>query len=154
MSFPSSCFHLLSLTFISSCSVIFLFVLVLWSHPCTFPRNHLICLLIVAFQDSLATHTTPASTSPYQPAVLQPSTEPSPQVSQPYWISLRLPDPPLIGCCIVLEVDWRTATSLGTAPIHILLQLWRRTHSEHRESVQGDATNRKSQNLGGKKCVF
>ncbi|MEQ2166860.1 hypothetical protein GOODEAATRI_032699, partial [Goodea atripinnis] len=30
--------------------------------------------------DYPATHTTPASTSPYQPAVLQPSTEPSPQV--------------------------------------------------------------------------
>ncbi|XP_029909080.1 secretory carrier-associated membrane protein 2 [Myripristis murdjan] len=31
--------------------------------------------------DSLATHTTPAATSPYQPAVLQPSTEPSPQAT-------------------------------------------------------------------------
>ncbi|XP_070686807.1 secretory carrier-associated membrane protein 2 [Pempheris klunzingeri] len=31
--------------------------------------------------DSLATHTTPASTIPYQPAVLQPSTEPSPQAT-------------------------------------------------------------------------
>ncbi|KAF3688517.1 Secretory carrier-associated membrane protein 2 [Channa argus] len=31
--------------------------------------------------DSLASHTTPASTSPYQPAVLQPSTEPSPQAT-------------------------------------------------------------------------
>ncbi|XP_047236644.1 secretory carrier-associated membrane protein 2 [Girardinichthys multiradiatus] len=31
--------------------------------------------------DYPATHTTPASTSPYQPAVLQPSTEPSPQAS-------------------------------------------------------------------------
>ncbi|XP_018531362.1 secretory carrier-associated membrane protein 2 [Lates calcarifer] len=31
--------------------------------------------------DGLATHTTPASTSPYQPAVLQPSTEPSPQAT-------------------------------------------------------------------------
>ncbi|KAI3370621.1 hypothetical protein L3Q82_007184 [Scortum barcoo] len=29
----------------------------------------------------LAAHTTPASTSPYQPAVLQPSTEPSPQAT-------------------------------------------------------------------------
>ncbi|XP_008309844.1 secretory carrier-associated membrane protein 2 [Cynoglossus semilaevis] len=29
----------------------------------------------------LATHTTPASTTPYQPAVLQPSTEPSPQAT-------------------------------------------------------------------------
>ncbi|XP_039990195.1 secretory carrier-associated membrane protein 2 [Xiphias gladius] len=29
----------------------------------------------------LATHTAPASTSPYQPAVLQPSTEPSPQAT-------------------------------------------------------------------------
>nr|XP_046250399.1 secretory carrier-associated membrane protein 2 [Scatophagus argus] len=31
--------------------------------------------------DGLAVHTTPASTSPYQPAVLQPSTEPSPQAT-------------------------------------------------------------------------
>ncbi|XP_017288393.1 secretory carrier-associated membrane protein 2 [Kryptolebias marmoratus] len=31
--------------------------------------------------DGLATQTTPASTSPYQPAVLQPSTEPSPQAT-------------------------------------------------------------------------
>ncbi|KAM4619035.1 secretory carrier-associated membrane protein 2 [Polymixia lowei] len=31
--------------------------------------------------DSLASHTTPASTTPYQPAVLQPSTEPSPQAT-------------------------------------------------------------------------
>ncbi|XP_071348409.1 secretory carrier-associated membrane protein 2 [Trachinotus anak] len=31
--------------------------------------------------DGLATHTIPASTSPYQPAVLQPSTEPSPQAT-------------------------------------------------------------------------
>ncbi|XP_070829010.1 secretory carrier-associated membrane protein 2 [Chaetodon trifascialis] len=31
--------------------------------------------------DGLATHTTPASPSPYQPAVLQPSTEPSPQAT-------------------------------------------------------------------------
>ncbi|KAM9377928.1 secretory carrier-associated membrane protein 2 isoform 1-T1 [Pholidichthys leucotaenia] len=31
--------------------------------------------------DGLATHTTPATTSPYQPAVLQPSTEPSPQAT-------------------------------------------------------------------------
>ncbi|CAN9498830.1 unnamed protein product [Ophioblennius macclurei] len=31
--------------------------------------------------DGLATHTTPASTFPSQPAVLQPSTEPSPQVT-------------------------------------------------------------------------
>ncbi|XP_034390233.1 secretory carrier-associated membrane protein 2 [Cyclopterus lumpus] len=31
--------------------------------------------------DSLATHTTPASTSHYQPAVLQPSTDPSPQAT-------------------------------------------------------------------------
>ncbi|XP_035013135.1 secretory carrier-associated membrane protein 2 isoform X1 [Hippoglossus stenolepis] len=30
--------------------------------------------------DGLASNTTPAATSPYQPAVLQPSTEPSPQV--------------------------------------------------------------------------
>ncbi|KAE8296785.1 Secretory carrier-associated membrane protein 2 [Larimichthys crocea] len=31
--------------------------------------------------DGLAAHTTPATTSPYQPAVLQPSTEPSPQAT-------------------------------------------------------------------------
>ncbi|XP_028286231.1 secretory carrier-associated membrane protein 2 [Parambassis ranga] len=31
--------------------------------------------------DGLAAHTTPASTSPYQPAVLQPSTEPSPKAT-------------------------------------------------------------------------
>ncbi|KAG8012297.1 Secretory carrier-associated membrane protein 2, partial [Nibea albiflora] len=31
--------------------------------------------------DGLAAQTTPGSTSPYQPAVLQPSTEPSPQVT-------------------------------------------------------------------------
>uniref|UniRef100_UPI0037E855C5 secretory carrier-associated membrane protein 2 n=1 Tax=Semicossyphus pulcher TaxID=241346 RepID=UPI0037E855C5 len=31
--------------------------------------------------DGLATHTTPAAPSPYQPAVLQPSTEPSPQAT-------------------------------------------------------------------------
>ncbi|XP_013876731.1 secretory carrier-associated membrane protein 2 [Austrofundulus limnaeus] len=31
--------------------------------------------------EGLATHTTPATTTPYQPAVLQPSTEPSPQAS-------------------------------------------------------------------------
>ncbi|XP_044212410.1 secretory carrier-associated membrane protein 2 isoform X1 [Thunnus albacares] len=31
--------------------------------------------------DSLAAHTTPAAPSPYQPAVLQPSTEPSPQAT-------------------------------------------------------------------------
>lgn len=35
-------------------------------------------------QEGLATHTNTASTTPYQPAVLQPSTEPSPQVRQPY----------------------------------------------------------------------
>ncbi|XP_069019343.1 secretory carrier-associated membrane protein 2 isoform X2 [Embiotoca jacksoni] len=33
------------------------------------------------FNDDLSAHTTPASTSPYQPAVLQPSTEPSPQAT-------------------------------------------------------------------------
>ncbi|XP_068584513.1 secretory carrier-associated membrane protein 2-like, partial [Cebidichthys violaceus] len=31
--------------------------------------------------DNLAAHTTPASSSPYQPAVLQPSTEPSPKAT-------------------------------------------------------------------------
>lgn len=52
-------------------------------------------------QDFAGAQTTPASTSPYQPAVLQPSTEPSPQVGTRCRDSRSL------------------LTSLGPVPVHV-----------------------------------
>ncbi len=95
--------------------------LVLSYHACTFPHKHVICFLIITLQDGLAAHTTPASTSPYQPAVLQPSTEPSPQVSQSYWICLCLPNPPLICCSwkILCLSRLRDNVSLASVPVYV-----------------------------------
>lgn len=81
--FSSPILYLLSRTFISSSAITFVF-----ASLCTLPPTPTsiimsFAFLILTFQDGLATHTTPAAPSPYQPAVIQPSTEPSPQVSQP-----------------------------------------------------------------------
>lgn len=74
----SSCFIFLyslftnpTLSFCAICIGFFHSYLILFS--CSL----LALTLLITFQDG---HSTPASTSPYQPAVLQPSTEPSPQV--------------------------------------------------------------------------
>ena len=71
-SFSFSCPYLHSLVLhFPVCISMFLVLLYHPNNGC-----HLFAFLLV-FQDNLATHTT----SPYQPAVLQPSSVPSPQVS-------------------------------------------------------------------------
>uniref|UniRef100_A0A8D2ZUH3 Secretory carrier-associated membrane protein n=1 Tax=Scophthalmus maximus TaxID=52904 RepID=A0A8D2ZUH3_SCOMX len=80
--FSSSCLLPLSVIFHSIVRLHFLVCLgLVFSSLIRLLTIPAICLLIIVFQDALAAHTTPASTSPYQPAVLQPSIEPSPQAT-------------------------------------------------------------------------